>query len=57
MVSEPDEKKDRAAEKPMALRMVSDALWMLRANNEAWHKSKWGNPANVSAGFAADMGE
>jgi arylsulfatase A-like enzyme len=57
VVSEPDEKKDRAAEKPMALRMVSDALWVLRANNEAWHKSKWGNPANVTAAFAADMGE
>jgi arylsulfatase A-like enzyme len=57
VVSEPDEKKDRAAEKPMALRMVADALWVLRANNEAWHKSKWGNPANVTAAFAADMGE
>lgn len=57
VVGEPDEKKDRSAEKPMALRMVSDALWLLRANNPAWRKSRWGNPANVTAAFAADMGE
>ncbi|HWM87582.1 MAG TPA: sulfatase, partial [Kofleriaceae bacterium] len=57
VVGEPEEKKDRSAEKPMALRMVSDALWLLRANNSEWRKSRWGNPANVNAAFAADMGE
>jgi arylsulfatase A-like enzyme len=57
LADEPEEKTDRAAEKPMALRLVSDALWLLRANNAAWRKSRWGNPANVSAAFAADMGE
>jgi arylsulfatase A-like enzyme len=57
VVSEPDEKTDRAAEKPMALRFVSDALWLLRVNNAEWRKSRWGNPANVSPAFAADMGE
>jgi arylsulfatase A-like enzyme len=57
VVDELVEKTDRAAEKPMALRMVSDALWMLRANNAEWRKSRWGNPANVKAAFAADMGE
>jgi len=57
VVGEPEEKVDRASEKPMALRLVSDALWLLRANNAAWRKSRWGNPANVGAAFAADMGE
>ncbi|HKE20108.1 MAG TPA: sulfatase [Kofleriaceae bacterium] len=57
LVDEPEEKTDRAADKPMALRLVSDALWLLRANNAAWRKSRWGNPANVTAAFAADMGE
>jgi len=55
--AEPEEKTDVAADKPMALRLVSDALWLLRANNAEWRKSRWGNPANVSAAFAADMGE
>jgi arylsulfatase A-like enzyme len=57
VVGEPEEKKDRGAEKPMALRLVGDALWLLRVNNAEWRKSRWGNPANVSAAFAADMGE
>lgn len=55
--TEPEEKTDVAAQKPMALRLVSDALWLLRVNNAEWKKSRWGNPANVTAAFAADMGE
>lgn len=54
---EPDEKRDVAKDNPTAMRMVSDALWMLRAYNADWKKSRWGNPANVTAAFAADMGE
>jgi arylsulfatase A-like enzyme len=57
VVKEPDEQKNRAADNPTALRMVSDALWMLRTYNADWKKSRWGNPANVTAQFAADMGE
>jgi len=57
VVTEPEEKKDIARDNPTAMRMVSDALWMLRAYNADWKKSRWGNPANVTAAFAADMGE
>ena len=57
VVKEPDEKHDIAKDNPTAMRMVSDALWMLRAYNAEWKKSRWGNPANVTAAFAADMGE
>ena len=57
LAAEPEEHTNRAAEHPVANRMVSDALWMLRAYNADWKKSRWGNPANVTAQFAADMGE
>lgn len=57
VVEEPAEKTNVAADKPVALRLVADALWLLRVNNAEWKKSRWGNPANVSAAFAADMGE
>jgi arylsulfatase A-like enzyme len=49
--------KDIAKDNPIAMRMVSDALWLLRTYNPEWKKSRWGNPANVTAAFAADMGE
>lgn len=55
--TEPGEKTDVADEHPVELRLVSDALWMLRTYNVDWKKSRWGNPANVTAAFAADMGE
>ena len=55
--TEPGETTDVADEHPEALRAVSDALWMLRTYNVDWKKSRWGNPANVTAAFAADMGE
>lgn len=57
VVKEPEEKHDIAKDNPTAMRMVSDALWMLRTYNPDWKKSRWGNPANVTAQFAADMGE
>ena len=49
--------KDIAKDNQIALRMVSDPLWLLRTYNPEWKKSRWGNPANVTAAFAADMGE
>ena len=41
----------------IARRMLSDSLWLLRAYNMDWKKSKWGNATNVTAAFAADLGE
>jgi arylsulfatase A-like enzyme len=57
--SDPDEMKDVAGTAPAAIggRMVLDALWLLRTFNPEWRKSQWGNAANVSARFAADLGE
>ena len=59
LAADPDEMKDIAGTPPAAIggRMVLDALWMLRTFNAEWKKSQWGNPANVSARFAADLGE
>jgi hypothetical protein len=57
MATEPQEKTDVSKKRPYAARMVADALWLFRAYNVEWRKSKWGNPANVSAQFATDMGE
>jgi arylsulfatase A-like enzyme len=57
VVGQPEEKQDVQKENPTAMRMVSDALWFLRTYNADWKKSRWGNPANVTAAFAADMGE
>lgn len=57
LVEEPDEKNDRIDEDPIALRVVSDPLWLFRANSKEWKKARWGNPANVSPQFAADLGE
>lgn len=55
--TEPAEKTDVAGELHIPRRFVTDALWMLRAYNKDWKKRVWGNPANVTAQFAADMGE
>lgn len=57
LATEPEEKTDVAAKLPIPRRFVSDAVWMLRTYNKDWKKSRWGNPANVTAEFAADMGE
>ncbi len=57
MATEPEEKTDVGKQHPYAARMVADALWLLRAYNEEWRKAAWGNPANVTAKFAADMKE
>ncbi len=38
-------------------RLVLDAMSLLRAHHAAWKKSRWGNPANVTPRFAADLGE
>ncbi len=38
-------------------RLVLDPMWILRSWNVEWKKSQWGNPNDVSARFAADLGE
>ena len=38
-------------------RLVLDSMSLLRAHHAEWKKARWGNPANVSARFAADLGE
>ena len=50
-----NEKTDLVTKRPIARRFVADPLWMLRAYNPQWRKSKWGNAANVTAAFAADL--
>lgn len=57
LATDPEEKTDVAAERPLERRMISDALWLLRAFDEEWRKSSWGNPANVSDAFATALGE
>jgi hypothetical protein len=59
LASDPDEKTDLAGQPKAAIgaRLVLDPLWLLRQWNLEWKKAQWGNAANVSARFAADMGE
>ncbi|MCX5744458.1 MAG: sulfatase [Proteobacteria bacterium] len=38
-------------------RLVMDPLWILRQWNVEWKKAQWGNAADVSGRFAADLGE
>ena len=52
-----EEQRNVVQDHPKARQLLEDALWMLRAYNREWKKSRWGNPANVSKQFALDMGE
>jgi arylsulfatase A-like enzyme len=38
-------------------RLLLDPMWMLRTWNVEWKKAQWGNAADVSGRFAADLGE
>jgi len=51
---EQDEGGDRF---PVAEQAVNDVMWLMRAHNKEWRKTRWGNPANVTARFTADLGE
>jgi arylsulfatase A-like enzyme len=59
LATDPTEMKDIAGQPQSAIggRMVLDALWLMRSLNPDWKKAQWGNAANVSARFAADLGE
>jgi arylsulfatase A-like enzyme len=57
--SDAEEKNDLWGKGDAAIgaRAVLDPLWMLRSYNMEWKKSQWGNVANVTSRFAADLGE
>jgi arylsulfatase A-like enzyme len=59
LASDPDEMKDLwgRPEAEVGARAVLDPVWILRTWNKDWKKSQWGNAANVTARFAADLGE
>jgi arylsulfatase A-like enzyme len=59
LADDPAEMKDIAGQPQAAIgqRMVLDPVWLMRQWNPEWKKAQWGNPANVSARFAADLGE
>ncbi len=52
---DPRESENIVGKNPLGRQFVEDALWMLRVHNKSWKKSRWGNPANVTAHFAADL--
>jgi arylsulfatase A-like enzyme len=59
LAADPHETKNLygAAASVIGGRLVLDAMSQLRAHHAEWKKTRWGNPANVSARFAADLGE
>ena len=56
---DPDERKDvyNTAGSEIGTRLVLDPLWIIRNWNVEWKKAQWGNAADVSNRFAADLGE
>ncbi|HEY4059452.1 MAG TPA: sulfatase-like hydrolase/transferase, partial [Kofleriaceae bacterium] len=52
-----DEQKDIYDSAHIGERLLLDPMWMLRQWAVEWKKSQWGNAANVSSRFAADLGE
>ncbi len=59
LAKDPDERKDLygTPSAEIGARLVLDPLWMLRGWNVEWKKAQWGNAADVSGRFAADLGE
>jgi arylsulfatase A-like enzyme len=59
LARDPDERKDLSGQASAEIpeRMLIDPMWLLRQWNVEWKKAVWGNPANVSSRFAADLGE
>ena len=59
LAKDPDERKDLWATPAAAIgaRLLLDPMWTLRQWNVEWKKSQWGNAADVSSRFAADLGE
>jgi arylsulfatase A-like enzyme len=59
LVSDEAELQDLYGQASAAIgtRVVLDPMWILRQWNREWKKSQWGNAANVTSRFAADLGE
>jgi hypothetical protein len=59
LAKDPDERKDlyNTPAGAIGTRLVLDPLWLLRSWNVEWKKAQWGNAADVSGRFAADLGE
>jgi arylsulfatase A-like enzyme len=59
LAKDPEERKDLwgTREAEIGTRLVMDPLWILRQFNVEWKKAQWGNAADVSNRFAADLGE
>ncbi len=59
LASDPGERKDPWGTPSAAIgaRLLLDPMWMLRQWNQDWKKSQWGNAADVTSRFAADLGE
>jgi arylsulfatase A-like enzyme len=59
LTEDPDERKDlyNTPQGAIGGRLMLDAMALLRVQHVAWKKARWGNPANVTARFAADFGE
>jgi arylsulfatase A-like enzyme len=59
LTADPDEQRNLFGARDGAIggRLVLDAMSLLRAQHATWKKARWGNPANVTARFAADLGE
>ncbi len=51
------EMKDLYGSAHIGTRLMLDPMWTLRQWAVEWKKSQWGNAANVSSRFAADLGE
>jgi arylsulfatase A-like enzyme len=59
LAKDPDERKDLygTPSAEIGTRLLLDPMWILRTWNVEWKKSQWGNAADVSGRFAADLGE
>lgn len=57
LAADPEERNDLWGTAHVGARMLLDAMWLHRMWNAEWKKSQWGNAANVSSRFAADLGE
>lgn len=57
LAKDKQELKDVYGAAHIGTRLVLDPMWTLRQWAVEWKKSQWGNAANVSSRFAADLGE
>jgi arylsulfatase A-like enzyme len=56
VVADPDEREDRADERPLEYRFVADAMGVFLANQSAWSKRSWGVASNMRPAAPVDLG-